>query len=239
MKHWVSSKGSLGFVSFALTVGLCGAALAESPAPGVQGGTYYNTPGSRTTFTNNAGGFWFHSGDQLRGLESTCPGNVTNAGGVLQFHVPGSVVHIDGHIDTVGAIANGQLSQSHGQLFASPGNTSPVFPTHTVQDGRIISGGTYFNTAHQATTFINNNAGGLWLKSDSTVHGLEVGANGGLNHNGGTLHLFAPGQVVRVDAPAFPTNTVQDGRIISGGTYYNTADQATTFMNSNAGGLWL
>jgi len=72
-------------------------------------------------------------------------------------------------------------------------------PINSIQDGRIIQGGTYYNTSNAKTTFVNSGSGGLWLKSDSTVRGLEVNANGGLTNHGGTVQLYAPGNVVRID----------------------------------------
>lgn len=42
-------------------------------------------------------------------------------------------------------------------------------PINSIQDGRIIQGGTYYNTSTAKTTFVNSSSGGLWLKSDATV----------------------------------------------------------------------
>jgi len=46
---------------------------------------------------------------------------------------------------------------------------------------------------------VNSGSGGLWLKGDTIVKGLEVNANGNLTNNGGTIQLYAPGNVVRID----------------------------------------
>jgi len=72
-------------------------------------------------------------------------------------------------------------------------------PINSSQDGRIIQGGTYYNTANAKTTFVNSGSGGLWLKSGTTVRGLEVNSGGSLTNHGGTVQLYAPGNVVRVD----------------------------------------
>jgi len=70
---------------------------------------------------------------------------------------------------------------------------------NSVNDSKIIQGGTYFNTPNSKTNFINSHSDGLWLKSGVTIRGLEVTPNHNLTNNGGTIQLYAPGQVVRVD----------------------------------------
>jgi|GEM_PF-1189128 len=72
-------------------------------------------------------------------------------------------------------------------------------PINSTQDGRIIQAGTFYNTPTGKTTFLNSHSGDLWLKSGSTVRGLEVNNSGNLNNNGGTIQLYAPKSVVRVD----------------------------------------
>jgi hypothetical protein len=81
--------------------------------------------------------------------------------------------------------------------IANPGLAAN--PMNSVQDGRIISGGTFANTADSKTTFINSAGGGLWLKSGTTIRGVEVNSAGGLTNNGGTFHFYAPHDVVRID----------------------------------------
>jgi hypothetical protein len=70
---------------------------------------------------------------------------------------------------------------------------------NTVNNGRIIAPGTYSNTAQGKTTFMNSGPGGLWLKPGNTLRGVEVNDMGNPTNNGGTVHLYAPGSVVRVD----------------------------------------
>jgi hypothetical protein len=72
-------------------------------------------------------------------------------------------------------------------------------PVNTVNDGRVISGGSYYNTPNGKTTFINSGPGGLWIKSGTSVRGLEVNTSGNVTNNGGTLHFLAPNSVVRID----------------------------------------
>lgn len=80
--------------------------------------------------------------------------------------------------------------------------TTPVFavtPINSIQDGRIISGGTFANTADNKTTFTNSAGGGLWLKSGSSIRGVEVNSAGTTTNNGGTIQFYAPKDVVRID----------------------------------------
>lgn len=72
-------------------------------------------------------------------------------------------------------------------------------PVNTVNDGRIVNGGTYLNTADSKTTFINSGNGGLWVQPGATVRGLESNANGVTTNNGGTIEFYAPDNVVRID----------------------------------------
>lgn len=72
-------------------------------------------------------------------------------------------------------------------------------PINTVNDGRIVKGGEYYNTPDGKTTFVNSGSGGLWVQNGVTVRGLEANADGSLTNNGGTLHFLAPGSVVRID----------------------------------------
>jgi len=72
-------------------------------------------------------------------------------------------------------------------------------PINTIHTGTIIPNGTYFNTAGNVTAFRNPD-GGLWLKSGTTLRGFEVtDASGKLTNNGGTIQLYAPGSVIRID----------------------------------------
>lgn len=106
-------------------------------------------------------------------------------------------------------------------------------PTNSTQDGRIIQGGTYYNTADSATTFINSQAGGLWLKAGSTLRGLEVNSSGGLTSNGGTLHLYAPDNVVRVDGN-IDVSAIRNGQgadLGNGGKVF--IDSGYLFQNGN------
>lgn len=106
-------------------------------------------------------------------------------------------------------------------------------PINTIQDGQIISGGNYYNTANGKTTFVNSGSGGLWLKSGNTVRGLEVNSAGSLTRNGGNIHLYAPGQVVRVDGNINVNATSSGQGLYLGNGGKVTVDSAYLFQNGN------
>ena len=109
----------------------------------------------------------------------------------------------------------------------------PAENVNTVNDGRIISGKTYYNTPGAVTSFINSGSGGLWLKSGTTLRGQEVDTTGSLTNNGGAVHLYAPNNVVRVDGN-IDLNGLKNGQgayIGDGGKVF--IDSAYLFQNGN------
>ena len=81
---------------------------------------------------------------------------------------------------------------------------------NTVNNGRVVGPGTYYNTAQGKTTFMNTGTGGLWLKAGNIVRSVEVDGIGNPTNNGGTVHFYAPGSVVRLDG------TVNANAIVGG-----------------------
>src|SRR4051794_2706621 len=79
----------------------------------IPAGTYFNTPGSRTSFINPNGGLWLHSGSLVRGLESSISKVPTGNGGTLYFRASGNIVRLDGNIDA-SAVRNGTLYTGNG-----------------------------------------------------------------------------------------------------------------------------
>src|SRR4051794_22149028 len=64
-------------------------------------------------------------------------------------------------------------------------------------DGASIQGGTYFNSVHGETKFINSAGTGITLEAGQNIRGVE--ANGLYTGNGGNIHIQAPDQVVRLN----------------------------------------
>ncbi len=118
------------------------------------------------------------------------------------------------------------LLSSLPAAFAGPGDTN------SVNNGQIVQGGEYYNTPDSRTMFTNTGSGGLWVKGGTTVRGLEVDGAGGLTGNGGTLHFFAPGSVVRIDG------TIDVNALFSKGGYQGNGgrvfiDSAFLYQNGN------
>jgi len=75
-----------------------------------------------------------------------------------------------------------------------------VVPVNTINNRSVIQGGTYYNIPGDVTAFRNTTGSGLWLQSGTTLRGLEViDSSGKLTNNGGTIQLYAPGSVIRLD----------------------------------------
>ena len=121
-------------------------------------------------------------------------------------------------------------------IILSPGFAMaqiPVNSVNTINDGRIITGGNYYNTPTGVTSFINSGSGGLWLKSGSTIRGQQVDGLGNLSPNGGAVHLYAPNQVVRIDGNINVNGamSVQGAPLGDGGSV--TIDSGYLFQNGN------
>jgi hypothetical protein len=100
-------------------------------------------------------------------------------------------------------------------------------PVNTIQNGSVIQGGTYYNTPGNVTAFRNTDGSGLWLKAGTTIRGLEAIDNTGkLTNNGGSIHLYAPGSVVRLDGD-INVRGVQNG---TSGAYLGNG--GNVFINS-------
>ena len=116
-------------------------------------------------------------------------------------------------------------------------------PVNTMNDGRIVKGGEYYNTADGKTTFTNSGSGGLWVQEGVTVRGLEANANGNQTNNGGTLHFLAPGSVVRIDGKVDVSGVLSGngGYLGDGGKVFVDSaflyQSGHIYANGNNGGL--
>lgn len=109
---------------------------------------------------------------------------------------------------------------------AGPGDVN------SINDGRDIQGGTYFNTEGSRTTFQNSNGGGLWLHSGDLVRGLETDINKVPTGNGGSLYFRAPGNMVRLDGN-IDVSAVRNGTLYTGNGGKVLVDSAYLFQNGN------
>lgn len=141
----------------------------------VQGGTYYNTAGDKTTFINSGGGgLWIKSGTNVRGLEVSDPanaaGSLTGNGGHLHFYAPSSVVRVDGNINVSGLAGSGYTTANGGRVT--------VDAAFYYQNGNISAFG--------------NNGGVVQFNVGSALIGPDAQIDvRGLNGAGGQLNIQA------------------------------------------------
>ncbi|WP_373531723.1 hypothetical protein [Vampirovibrio sp.] len=119
----------------------------------------------------------------------------------------------------------------------------PANAVNDVHDGRVVTSGNFSNTANGKTTFINSGSGGLWVRENGTIRGIEVNAAGTPTNNGGTLHFYAPNSVVRIDG-RINVNALQNnqgaylgqgGKVFVDAAYYYQSGHI--FANGFSGGL--
>lgn len=120
---------------------------------------------------------------------------------------------------SIGILAN-------ASVFAAPGQVN------SVNNGKDITAGTYYNTSGSKTVFQNTGTGGLKLKSGDLVRGLESDAVGNPSGHGGHLHFNAPGAVVRLDGN-INVSALQSGGAYTGNGGRVTVDAAYLYQNGS------
>lgn len=183
MRFLRSAFRASGALPFSILLSLTAASIPVAiAAPGdvnsinngrdIPAGTFFNTPGSRTTFQNTGGGLFLRSGDLVRGLESNINKVPTGNGGALYFRAPGNIVRLDGNID-VSAVRNGTLYTGNGgKVF--------VDSAFLFQNGSIFANGANGG-------LVQFNVGGLTMGSSARITAQGFGGNGGtvnVNSNG-------------------------------------------------------
>jgi len=128
------------------------------------------------------------------------------------------------------------LSSSVQLAFAvEPNIGDPISaPVNSVNDGYTIAGGTYANTDGGKTLFMNSHGNGLYLHSGQTVRGVEVDSTGNFTGNGGFVHFWAPGQVIRLDGNVNVNGVLKGGRVLVDSAYLYQNGQI--FANGASGG---
>jgi hypothetical protein len=104
---------------------------------------------------------------------------------------------------------------------------------NTINDGKIIQGGNFYSSRDGETVFKNSGTGGLWLKSGSTIRGINVGETGHATGYGGNVHLSAPNAVVRVDGNIDVSNVWIPNNHFHGSGGNLTIDAAFLYHNGN------
>lgn len=162
---------------------------ATHDAQAIMAGTYYNTPGSKTTFTNSSdSGLHVRAGDTVRGVEVANPtnplGSTTGNGGWLHFNAPGQVVRIDGTVDVSGILKNGVLGN---------GGRVTINSAFLYQSGKILANG-------RNAGMVQIDVGAMTLKPGGRI---EARGSDGL---GGIVKIKTAGAVDLADASLIDTS---------------------------------
>lgn len=206
---WVSGSFAFIFGMTATTVPVAYAAPGEvnsiNTSQNIQGGTYFNTPGSRTTF-QSPGSLHLQSGNLVRGLESNAEGTPTGNGGTLYFRA--NVVRLDGNVD-VSAVRN-------GSLYTGNGGKVIVDSNYLFQNGNIFANGANGGV-------VQFNVGAVTLSTSARITAQGFGGNGGSIgiQSAGVVDLQA-GSILDSSgkvAGTFDTNIIN----IEGGAFNNQA----------------
>ena len=165
---------SLAVFSGALAWSEPGGLNTTNTGQNISGGTYYNTPGSRTTFQNPGGSLHLRKGNLVRGLEANTIKVPTGNGGTLYFRAPGQVIRLDGDID-VSAVKN-------GQIYVGNGGKAFFDSAYLFQSGNIYANG------HNGGV-VQMNVGAATLDGNARITAQ------GLGGNGGSINVHSPGIV--------------------------------------------
>jgi hypothetical protein len=151
----------------------------------INGGTYYNTAGNNTTFTNTSGsGIILHAGSTLTGREvtgvSNPAGNMTGNGGSILINAPGQVVKLDGNVDV--------NANKAGGFYVGNGGNVQINASFVYQSGSITANG--INGGH-----VNFNVGSVTMGPLASIQTQGHPTLAGFGGNGGTVNIKATGVV--------------------------------------------
>jgi hypothetical protein len=209
IQKWVSGSFVFLFGLTATSVPVAYSAPGEvnsiNTNQNIQGGTYFNTPGSRTTF-QSPGSLHLQSGNTIRGLESNAAGTPNGNGGTLYFRA--NVVRLDGNID-VGAVRN-------GTLYTGNGGKVVVDSNYLFQNGSIFANGANGG-------MVQFNVGAVTLGPSARITAQGFGGDGGSVgiQSAGVVDLQS-GSIIDTSgkvAGTFDTNIIN----IEGGAFNNQA----------------
>lgn len=180
-KQWVVSvflASSLFLSSLPLALAGPGDVNSTNDGANIGSGTFFNTPGDKTTFINSSGtGLHLGAGDLVTGREvsstSNPAANLTGNGGWLDFHAPGQVVRLDGNIDVSGIMRGSTL-----------GNGGKV----TIDSAMLYQNGQIFANGANAG-MIQMNVGGMTMGPNAKLEAR------GVEGAGGVVSINSPGAV--------------------------------------------
>lgn len=215
----------------------------------VVGGTYYNTAGNQTTFTN-ANGLTVGAGTTVRGLEVNGAGQLTNNGGHLHFDAPNGTIRVDaGSTIDAGAIFRDGAFQGNGGTISF--NAGAL-----VLNGNILvpglNGGTIVTSVGSMTvgpdarldatsTALGAMPGQIKLNSTGLMeikNGAVIDASGNYigGYNAGVIEIS--GSIVNLDGIVMANglNGSQGGNIGIFGSEIKLGSNAKVMANGSEGG---
>jgi hypothetical protein len=179
----------------------------------IQGGTYFNTAGLETKFTNSAGtGISLNAGQNIRGVEAA-NGAYTGNGGSIHIQAPGQVVKLDGNIDVRGFLANGSST--------IPGNGGKV----TVDASYLFQSGNIYASGYKGGN-VQFNVDGMTMNPWAMIDARSVANNS--HQFGGSVSINSTGQVdIKKDAKIDVSGAASDvsgnfSNIVASGSVVNT-----------------
>jgi len=151
----------------------------------INNGTYYNTSGNQTTFTNTAGtGIYLKAGDTLTGKEVNGVGAMTGNGGSILISAPNQVVRLDGNVNV--------NANSSGGFYLGNGGNVQINSAFLFQNGQITANG--LNGGN-----VSFNVGSLTMGAQSGISATGnaiVNPDGTTSYgNGGRVNIKSPGVV--------------------------------------------
>jgi hypothetical protein len=177
----------------------------------IKGGTYFNTAGHDTLFTNSAKtGITLDAGQNIRGAEAF-NGAVTGNGGNIHIQAPDQVVRLNGNIDVRGFLPKNAPGipgymlpgSSFNGEYNNPGpggngGNVTIDAAYLFQNGNIYAGG--YNGGHVQFNVGNmtmgptsriDATGGSWQWSPADDNSQMYTSHG----NGGTVNVHSNGDV--------------------------------------------
>ncbi|WP_373531176.1 hypothetical protein [Vampirovibrio sp.] len=173
----VSLAASLLLGSMPVSLAGPGDTNSTNVGANVANGTFFNTAGDKTTFTNNGGNITVGAGTTVRGLEVNSAGNLTGNGGHLHFDAQGGVMRVDGTINASAAMG------SNGAYLGNGGKV-------TIDAGALVQNGNIFANGLNGG-IITVNVGQLTVGPNARFEALTTGAYA----LPGQINLNATGEV--------------------------------------------
>ncbi len=204
----------------------------------VSPGTYFNTPGSRTTFRNNSG-LTVSGGDLVRGIEANSNGRSTGNGGTMYFRAANGVIRLDGTVDVSALKGNGGYVGNGGRVFF---DAPFVYQSGNVYANGINGGLVQYNVgaatmapgAKTTAMGFGGNGGQITINASGDVN---IGSGAILDSSGKVISTYDT-NVINIEGALVNNNGVVRANAIAGQDFHNAfRDGALLALNSDLSGI--